>query len=392
MRVATMKCRRPNAVEDQRTLANDRQPATRLRKNTHDTRTAAGRVVCRREHRRAGLIAVSELALIGTILAFAYWGASSLVSLPSDDSASDVATARACSDHPVYRLWTDSTGNRLWAYRPTTEIAEYNMTSGDKVDVRDTRGSQLAMSAQSRDGAVSLQLTHNNALYLDTIQGQTGCLAQTNHRITIVDLAVSQAGSLALAAQSDGSILGWSLDGAHVEAFRYQLANQRLVRMVLDGAGQTVCGAFLDGTVVFHDARTGRQLFGSLKLDSGCTAAVWSSDGRHVALATVNGNLSLFDVASGQPVWTAEPNLRSSLIRVTSLGNSADGRWLAATGLTNEFLIWDVTTPDFTRRLSGHVGIVRTIAFSSSSVYTGGLDGTVREWSLESFTPLRKWD
>ena len=345
-------------------------------------------------HRRAGLVAISELTLMGTVLALAYWGMSSLVSCSSEDVAASAATARACSDHPVYRLWMDSAEDRLWVLRPSTDISRYKWKTAEIDDVRHSPGAVLAMVAQSPDGTVSLQLTRDSTIHLDAAQCDPVWIDQCESELAIVDLAVSQQGALALVAYSNGSVLGWSLTGPQAKPFEYRLSEKRVVRMCLDGAGRSVFAAFKDGTASFHDARTGEQLPGSLTLDGECTSAVWSSDGLRIALATSKGIVSLFELSSRQPIWKAKLALTSELCRVTSLAMSVDGRWIAATGMSNRFLVWDVTSDDVTRRLSGHDGIVRTVAFSRStpSVISGGLDGTIREWSLESFTQIKKLD
>ena len=347
------------------------------------------RTAHRVRHRRAGWLAVSELALIGLVLAIAYFGARQAVSLSSSSIEESAATARACSDRPVCRLWMDSTGNLLWAFRRTADVTGYCVQTGEVAQARDFVVPGVSLMAQSRDGAVSLQLTHNNALHLDAAGSDPVWMDHYNDNLHIAELIVSDQGTLALVAHSNGTVAGWSIADKHVEPLNYRLLDKRLARACLDGAGTTLCGAFKDGTVSFHDARTGQQLPGSLKLDGECTAISWSRDGQRLALATRGGTVSLFDVATRRCIWIADIKRYPELICMTSVALSADGRWLAATGLCEDFFVWDLTSSDGARRLSGHQGLARTVAFSPTTVFSGGLDGTIREGSLKTFTTIK---
>ena len=51
---------------------------------------------------------------------------------------------------------------------------------------------------------------------------------------------------------------------------------------------------------------------------------------------------------------------------------------------------WD-TESHAVRKLSGHAGLVWSLAFSpqGDALFTGSLDGTIREWSLSTFVTVR---
>jgi len=346
-------------------------------------------------HRRAGLLAATEITVVVAVLAILYWAGSRLISLPDDEMAAHAAMSRACSDRPVYRLAMEETENRLWMFRSSQEVTGLNLTSGQVDKSRSSPGVPLTTVAHSRDGTTSLLVTQDHSICLNREGNDPVWEESSGESSMLVDAAVSNDGSVALVASSHGTVRGWNVIDTRAEAFEYRLPNpQTLVRMCLDGDGLRLFAAFSDGSVSLHEAMTGKTLWDSLKMNRKCTAAVWSEDGRRIAVATADGAIELIDATSGRRVWHPKSDLQHELVYVTALAISPDGRWLAAGGLSTRCLVWDVTAPDVVRKLSGHDGLVRAIAFSphAESLFTGGLDGTVREWSLETFTSLRKFD
>jgi WD40 repeat protein len=106
-------------------------------------------------------------------------------------------------------------------------------------------------------------------------------------------------------------------------------------------------------------------------------------DGARVAVRTYDpqskkNSLTVFDVASGKPLFTAEG---------ASLKYSPDGRWLAARAADEkEVLLMDAQTHEIAARFPGHEKIVFKAAFSPDSGWlaTCSRDHTVRLWKIGS--------
>jgi WD40 repeat protein len=75
------------------------------------------------------------------------------------------------------------------------------------------------------------------------------------------------------------------------------------------------------------------------------------------------------------------------------LAYSPDGRHLASAGADGRIYVWDTATRRLVRRLEGHGGVapqggqrvrfVRKLAYASAErLFSGGVDGTIREWDL----------
>jgi WD40 repeat protein len=106
--------------------------------------------------------------------------------------------------------------------------------------------------------------------------------------------------------------------------------------------------------------------------------AVWSPDGQSLAVAD-NHRIQFWDVESEKEL----PSLSGHAGIVMSLAFSPDGDALASVATDGTVKIWNLTN-ESVRRLPGHKTMVFSVAWSpdGTALATGGYDGAVNVWSV----------
>ena len=131
---------------------------------------------------------------------------------------------------------------------------------------------------------------------------------------------------------------------------------------------------------------------GTIKEDDEVMAAAFSPDGSTFAVAGKSGKCNVYDWPSEKQRCTFE----TPDTPISALAYSPDGRFLV-TGQANQAknsggaTIWDVLAQREARKLVGHDGGVKCVAFDRTGkiVATGGYDATVRLWDAASGAQIR---
>ena len=142
--------------------------------------------------------------------------------------------------------------------------------------------------------------------------------------------------------------------------------------------GRHLASASRDGTVRLWNPATGRPTT-TLQAHRGrVTAVAFSPDGRHLASGDADGTVRLWDPATGRPTTT----LQAHRGRVAAVAFSPDGRHLASGDADGTVRLWDPATGRPTTTLQAHRDGVAAVAFSPDGRHlaSGDADGTVRLW------------
>ena len=132
-------------------------------------------------------------------------------------------------------------------------------------------------------------------------------------------------------------------------------------------------------------------------------------DGRHVALAVCTGGVKVWDVASGDEVYTLQthPALRQIgtegkarrfffPMAMTRLAYSCDSRQLAtcSDAVNAAIRVWDADSGEQLGALEGHTRRVNAMAFSSDGrrLVSGSQDKTVRIWDVPNRRELIRFE
>src|SRR6185295_9940688 len=161
-----------------------------------------------------------------------------------------------------------------------------------------------------------------------------------------------------------------------------------------------VTGNVNNGAVQVWDAGTGREV-GTLDTHKReVFGVVFSRDGEHLALASRDGTVKLWDDAKRLDKKRLDEKRDARLplrARVAGPGVnvafSPDGRRLATGGEENTVKIWDVQNGAELQTLRGHNGDVYTVAFSPDDdgrwIASAGEDSTVKVWDSQTGSLVR---
>src|SRR5262252_4391716 len=118
-------------------------------------------------------------------------------------------------------------------------------------------------------------------------------------------------------------------------------------------------------------------------------SVAFSADGQRLAYSE-GGTISVVDLATGQLQlsFLAEMDKEYPLVRAMSF--SPDGQWLAVGGNDGNVKLFDAASGRLAKTMRGHVDWVTAVAFSRGGrLVSGSDDQTVRIWSTETATALR---
>jgi WD40 repeat protein/serine/threonine protein kinase len=118
-------------------------------------------------------------------------------------------------------------------------------------------------------------------------------------------------------------------------------------------------------------------------------SVVWSPEGGHLATASADGTVKIWDAATGKEVRTLSGHTQP----VNSVDWCPDALSLATASSDGTVKIWDVAAGRVVRTLSGHGKNVESVAWNPDGrrLATGSDDRSVRIWDATSGKPILTW-
>jgi WD40 repeat protein/serine/threonine protein kinase/tetratricopeptide (TPR) repeat protein len=150
--------------------------------------------------------------------------------------------------------------------------------------------------------------------------------------------------------------------------------------------GRTLASSGDDGLIKFWDVATGQQrsAFGPFK-GVGVFRVTFTADGKGLVLARFDGgNPWVFRLNIARRVATPAVVIRGA---TAALNLSPNGR-TAAGAVGNDIQILDVATGKLSAPLRGHAHPVKGLALAAGVLVSGGADGTIKLWDLQTRVEL----
>lgn len=295
-----------------------------------------------------------------------------------------------------------------------------------------------AQSVASTDVARAMRLSLSAFDTAATVEGRGALLSTASRRAytsrflltePLRDLAFTDDGELITAGQ-DGQIIDWEI-GSRRDRQRLTGGHDldvRAVRAVAVSNTGLIASGGADGQVILWDRAT-RRIVSRLRAPSGSAVESldFSPDGSVLAAASTEKRIQLWRVTDGTSLpdlpghggaraeiafgsdatelvsvsadgiavlWDVQRQVRRAQtpplgFALYAVDISPDGRQVAIGGEDLDIVLWDLPT-NTVRRLRGHTGYVRTLAFSpdGATLVSGGYDQQAIVWDVARGKPL----
>jgi WD40 repeat protein len=151
--------------------------------------------------------------------------------------------------------------------------------------------------------------------------------------------------------------------------------------------GKQILSSSHDKTIKLWDAASGRELR-SFQDTNSVQAAVFSPEGKQIAFCCLN-TVKLWDIGSGNIIRLFKPKQYSHIQSVTF---SPDGTRIAAGDMNGQITLWNAASGEEIRTFTGHTGWVESVAFSPDGkrLASGSKDYTARIWDVSSGAELAR--
>jgi hypothetical protein len=236
---------------------------------------------------------------------------------------------------------------------------------------------------------LTLAAAHDNGkIYVwDMTTGRTECVLHAQAIKPILALQLD-AGGKQLVAAGEAGVRAWSLpDGKALAGFAWKQAPARLA--VFSSDGRWVAGASVAGSIELWNAPEGK-LTRQLKVDGAgyVTSLALRPDGAEMAIGSSLGIVQLRESnGDGRRALTESGSL------VRALAYSRDGRSLAGVRGRERVKVWETATGKLAKELAGPAPPFRAVAFDrlGTTVAAATAGGRVQLWSLPEGKELARF-
>jgi WD40 repeat protein len=219
----------------------------------------------------------------------------------------------------------------------------------------------------------------------------------TGHSKSVNSIVFSPDGNTLASGGDDTTVMLWDVKtGQPIYSLREHSGKVRSVAFSPDG--KTLASGSDDGTIILWDVKAGKPVSKLLvkyidpvftvKIPVPVLSVAFSPDGKTLASGDYDKNIILWDVKTGQSIYTLSGH--SDIVRI--LAFSPDGKKLASGSADTTIILWDVETGQLRDQLRGHSNLINSLSFSpdGNTLTSGSGDGSIILWDMNPRQPISR--
>ncbi len=271
------------------------------------------------------------------------------------------------SDGRLLAVVYNNTALRIWDLQNGVEQARYN----SKVALR-----MLRISAATQQVVIGTEA--GTLIVLDVATGKPSATLNGDQG-AVSAIGMSRDGSALVSAHADGTIRLWDNRAGREQAVLRGQAAVSALAVIADG--KRVAAGLSRGGVILWDGAASAPTAVLRSSSPGIIAVGFDERGRVIAVGS-DGAIHVWDVdGPGSP----NRSLRA-ISQAKAAEISEDGKAVALTFSETQAAVVDMESARVLRKFQGGAGFARSLVvdLNGKRLYTGGRDGFVRVWNLES--------
>jgi hypothetical protein len=304
------------------------------------------------------------------------------VSRPAVQHAAAVDPAEA----PVYGLWLADQGQQLWCLQHNRGALLWDCSTGEVLQqwtfgageasntsfVASSNGVTLVSYGQGQ-----LEIARHGELFFSQF------LPHGETRVSTVHLSAD--GRVAAIGTERSGLIVLLIDGETVNLLPLPLP-AAVDAVSCSGDGSRIAVMMAGQGLAVLDVKTLRWSATLAAPTAHCSALVWSADQTRLASSTNDGQICLWDAATGRLLWQQT----GDQLDAACLVFDPQGQWLASGGFTRLVRLWAIEDGRPLGGLAGHQQPVRSLAVApdGQTLYSGGYDGRIYAWDVARRTRI----
>ena len=288
-----------------------------------------------------------------------------------NNTAGAVTSLALSSDSRLLAVVYNNTALRIWDLQNGVEQARYN----SKVAVRALRiGSGVQQAVIGTEAGTLLVLDAATGAPLATLNGHQGAVSA---------IGMSHDGSAIVSASADGTIRLWDARAGREQGGLHGQPGVAALAVTADG--KRVAAGLSRGGVILWDGTAGAPTAILHCSSPGIIAVGFDDVGRVIGVGS-DGAIHIWDAdGAGTPNRSFRPVSQAKAAEI-----SDDGRAVALAFSETQTAVVEMQSARVLRKIGSDPGFARSLAvdLDRKRLFTGGGDGFVRIWNVESGEPL----